>query len=109
MAAKNRQRKKSKASDEVKLELEENNQEAENSGGEEDEAAAVDEAVDDEEFSLDEVLRLGGTRVSLAGNTVEGSGAAPVDHHLQQLHLCVLRMFSGESRLISAPHRSSAG
>ncbi|XP_044024988.1 CCAAT/enhancer-binding protein zeta [Siniperca chuatsi] len=66
MAAKNKHRKKSKATSKVTFEPEENDVEAENSGGEEDEDSAADEgegrAEKDEEFSLDEVLRLGGTQ-----------------------------------------------
>ena len=48
---------------------EESDMEAENSGGEEDEDGAAaggeDTAEKDEEFNLEEVLRLGGTQVNL--------------------------------------------
>lgn len=68
MASKNKYRKKSKASSKVTFQPEENDMEAENSGGEEDEDPARDGGEDrgkkeEEEFSLDEVLRLGGTQV----------------------------------------------
>lgn len=70
MAAKNKHRKRSKASSKVTFQPEENDMEAENSGGDEEEDPAADEGEDggkneEEEFSLDEVLRLGGTQVSL--------------------------------------------
>ncbi|KAM9338884.1 CCAAT/enhancer-binding protein zeta [Symphorus nematophorus] len=76
MAAKNKHRKKPKAVGKVTFEAEENeDMEAENSGGEEDEDAGGDEGEDgtakkEEEFNLEEVLRLGGTQadyVMLAG------------------------------------------
>ncbi|XP_035851283.1 CCAAT/enhancer-binding protein zeta isoform X2 [Sander lucioperca] len=75
MASKNKYRKKSKASSKVTFQPEENDMEAENSGGEEDEDPARDGGEDrgkkeEEEFSLDEVLRLGGTQadyILLAG------------------------------------------
>lgn len=68
MAAKNKHRKKLKATKKVNFQAEENDMEAENGSGEEDEDPAPDEGQhrakkDEEEFSLDEVLRLGGTRV----------------------------------------------
>lgn len=74
MAAKNKHRKKSKASSEVTFEPEEHDMEAENSGGEEEGDSAGDEGEDrakqeEEEFSLDEVLRLGGTQVGLPDKT----------------------------------------
>ncbi|XP_073348735.1 CCAAT/enhancer-binding protein zeta [Pagrus major] len=66
MAAKNKHRKKSKATRKVTFQPEENDMEAENSGGEEDEDVAADKGEDraekDEEFNLEEVLRLGGTQ-----------------------------------------------
>lgn len=69
MAAKNKHRKKSKATNKVTFQPEEKDMEAENSGGEEDEDSAAEEGEGttkkEEEFSLDEVLRLGGTQVSL--------------------------------------------
>ncbi|XP_029281106.1 CCAAT/enhancer-binding protein zeta [Cottoperca gobio] len=75
MAAKNKQRKKSKASNKVTFQPAEDDMQAENSGGEEDEDPADDGEEDkgqteEEEFSLDEVLRLGGTQgdyILLAG------------------------------------------
>lgn len=69
MAAKNKHRKKSKASSKVTFVPAEHDMEAEDGGGEEEEDSAADEGEDgamkEEEFSLDEVLRLGGTQVSL--------------------------------------------
>lgn len=64
MAAKNKHRKKSNASRKVVF-AEENDMEAENGGEEEDGGSGSDDGVknDDEEFSLDEVLWLGGTQV----------------------------------------------
>ncbi|CAJ1077686.1 LOW QUALITY PROTEIN: CCAAT/enhancer-binding protein zeta [Xyrichtys novacula] len=74
MAPRNKFRKKPRAGFKVRFQPEENDMEAGNSGGEEDEepAASNDEkgAKKDEEFSLDEVLRLGGTQadyIMLAG------------------------------------------
>uniref|UniRef100_A0A3B4EU84 CCAAT/enhancer-binding protein zeta n=1 Tax=Pundamilia nyererei TaxID=303518 RepID=A0A3B4EU84_9CICH len=70
MAAKNKQRKKSKK---VTFEAEENEPEAKNSGGEEDEGEeknTKEEEREEEELSLEEVLRLGGTKadyILLAG------------------------------------------
>lgn len=69
MAAKNKQRKKSKK---VTFEAEENEPEAKNSGGEEDEGEeknTKEEEREEEELSLEEVLRLGGTKVNLPGET----------------------------------------
>lgn len=68
MAAKNKHRRKPKATKNVTFQAEENDMEAENGSGEEDEDPAPDEGQhgannDEEEFSLDEVLRLGGTQV----------------------------------------------
>ncbi|TDH00768.1 hypothetical protein EPR50_G00191810 [Perca flavescens] len=75
MASKNKSRKKSKASNKVTFQPEEDDMEAENCGGEEDEDPAENGGEDrgkkeEEEFSLDEVLRLGGTQadyILLAG------------------------------------------
>ncbi|KAF1376986.1 hypothetical protein PFLUV_G00217190 [Perca fluviatilis] len=75
MASKNKYRKKSKASSKVTFQPEEDDMEAENSGGEEDGDPADGGGEDrgkkeEEEFSLDEVLRLGGTQadyILLAG------------------------------------------
>ncbi|XP_065820085.1 CCAAT/enhancer-binding protein zeta isoform X1 [Labrus bergylta] len=73
MAAKNKHRKKSKATTKVSFQAEENEMEAENDAGEEEEDdEGEDKAKQDEEeeFSLDEVLRLGGTQadyILLAG------------------------------------------
>ncbi|KAM3603557.1 uncharacterized protein V6R79_024729 [Siganus canaliculatus] len=74
MAAKNKQRRPGKATNKVKFQHEENDAEAENSGEEgKDEMAAnngEEKAEKDEEFNLDEVLKLGGTQadyVMLAG------------------------------------------
>ncbi|XP_031607434.1 CCAAT/enhancer-binding protein zeta isoform X1 [Oreochromis aureus] len=73
MAAKNKQRKKSKATKKVTFEAEGNEPEAENSGGEEDEGEeknTKEEEREEEELSLEEVLRLGGTKadyILLAG------------------------------------------
>ncbi|XP_041661344.1 CCAAT/enhancer-binding protein zeta [Cheilinus undulatus] len=75
MAAKNKHRKKTKSAKKVTFQYAENDMEAENSGGEEDEdpdtGGGEDKAKkDEEEFSLEEVLRLGGTQadyVLLAG------------------------------------------
>lgn len=72
MAAKNKQRKKSKATKKVTFEAEGNEPEAENSGGEEDEGEeknTKEEEREEEELSLEEVLRLGGTKVNLPGET----------------------------------------
>ncbi len=73
MAAKNKHRKKSKASGKVTFQPEENLNEAENNSGEEDEDSAADECEEsankDEELNLEEVLRLGGTQVGLADKT----------------------------------------
>lgn len=68
MAAKNKHSKKSKTPSKVTFQPEEHDLEAENSGGEEDKDSAGDEGADgakkdEEEFSLEEVLRLGGTQV----------------------------------------------
>lgn len=68
MAAKNKHRKKTKATKTVTFEPEEKDMEAENSGGEEegDSGADAGEGRPDkggDEFSLEEVLRLGGTQV----------------------------------------------
>ncbi|XP_067427866.1 CCAAT/enhancer-binding protein zeta isoform X1 [Thunnus thynnus] len=67
MAAKNKHRKKSKATNKVTFQPADDEPEAEKSGGEEDEDSAADEGEDrakkeEEEFSLEEVLRLGGTQ-----------------------------------------------
>lgn len=54
------------------FEAEENEPEAENSGGEEDageEKNTKEEEREEEELSLEEVLRLGGTKVNLPGET----------------------------------------
>ncbi|KAI9528358.1 hypothetical protein NQZ68_022050 [Dissostichus eleginoides] len=76
MAAKNKQRKKSKAGFKVSFQPAKDDMEAENSGGEEGEDPAEDGRKDkgkkgeEEEFNLDDVLRLGGTQadyVLLAG------------------------------------------
>uniref|UniRef100_UPI0037E8CFA8 CCAAT/enhancer-binding protein zeta n=1 Tax=Semicossyphus pulcher TaxID=241346 RepID=UPI0037E8CFA8 len=74
MAAKNKHRKRSKPTSKVTFQNEEDDMEAENSGGEEEEDSAADGGGDraktEEEFSLDEVLRLGGTQadyILLAG------------------------------------------
>lgn len=71
MAAKNKQRKKSKTAQKVTFQEKEHEPGAENSGGEEEEDSAADEGKDkakqdEEELSLDEILLLGGTQVSLA-------------------------------------------
>lgn len=68
MAAKNKHRKKTKAAKTVAFEPEEKDMEAENSGGEEEGVSGADggEGRPDkggDEFSLEEVLRLGGTQV----------------------------------------------
>lgn len=60
MAAKNKHRKKAEAANEA---VEDNDVEAANGAAEEDEGQHGAET-DPEEFSLEEVLRLGGTRVS---------------------------------------------
>ncbi|XP_068454855.1 CCAAT/enhancer-binding protein zeta [Clinocottus analis] len=67
MAAKNKHRKRSKATSKASFQPEEAEMEAESVGGDEDEDPAPDEEEDkgtkeDEEFNLDEVLRLGGTQ-----------------------------------------------
>ncbi|XP_034755237.1 CCAAT/enhancer-binding protein zeta isoform X2 [Etheostoma cragini] len=75
MASKNKNRKKSRAGSKVTFQPEEDNMEAENSGGEEEEDPANNGGEnrgkkEEEEFSLDEVLRLGGTQadyILLAG------------------------------------------
>ncbi|GAA6231719.1 CCAAT/enhancer-binding protein zeta [Lates japonicus] len=75
MAAKNKHRKKPKTTNKVSFQPEENDVEAENGSGEEDEDSAADKGENrgkknEEEFSLEEVLRLGGTQadyVFLAG------------------------------------------
>lgn len=64
MAAKNKHRKKSKATNKVTFQPEDDELEAENSSGEEDEGEDRGKQ-EEEEFSLEEVLRLGGTQVSL--------------------------------------------
>lgn len=73
MAAKNKHRKKSKATTKVTFQPEDNDMEAENGGGEGDEDGAAvggeDRMEKEEEFNLEEVLRLGGTQVSLADTT----------------------------------------
>lgn len=75
MAAKNKHHKKSKASGKVTFQPEENDMEAENNGGEEDGDPGADEGEgrakkeEEEEFRLEEVLRLGGTQVSLPDKT----------------------------------------
>ncbi|XP_028997685.1 CCAAT/enhancer-binding protein zeta isoform X2 [Betta splendens] len=75
MAAKNKPRRKAKATTEVAFQAEDDDVERENRGEREDEDSDPDEGgpgaeTDPEEFSLEEVLRLGGTRadyVLLAG------------------------------------------
>nr|XP_046229485.1 CCAAT/enhancer-binding protein zeta [Scatophagus argus] len=75
MAAKNKHRKKSKPTTKVTIQHEENDLEAENGDGEDNEDSAADEGdggakKNEDEFSLDEVLRLGGTQadyIMLAG------------------------------------------
>ncbi|XP_070843961.1 CCAAT/enhancer-binding protein zeta [Chaetodon trifascialis] len=71
MAAKNKHRKRAKATNNVTFQPEENDTEAENSGEEEDGADEGEgRAKQDDEFSLEEVLRLGGTQadyILLAG------------------------------------------
>ncbi|XP_035534472.1 CCAAT/enhancer-binding protein zeta [Morone saxatilis] len=75
MAAKNKHRKKPRASSKETFQPQEDDMEADNGGGEEDGDSAADEGEDrakkeEEEFSLDEVLRLGGTQadyILLAG------------------------------------------
>ncbi|XP_070705152.1 CCAAT/enhancer-binding protein zeta [Pempheris klunzingeri] len=67
MAAKNKQRRKSKTTSKVTFEPEKDDMEAENSGGEEDgdleaDGGEVATKKEKEEFSLEEVLRLGGTQ-----------------------------------------------
>lgn len=73
MAAKNKHRKKSKATRKVTFQPEDNDMEAENGSGEGDEDGAAvggeDRMEKEEEFNLEEVLRLGGTQVSLADTT----------------------------------------
>lgn len=68
MAAKNKHRKKPKATRNVVLQAEENDMENKNNSGEEEEDPAHGEgqhraSKDKEDFNLDEVLRLGGTQV----------------------------------------------
>lgn len=68
MAARNKNRKKPKATKNVTFQAEERDVEPGNGSGEEDEDSAPDEGehgakTDEEEFSLEEVLRLGGTQV----------------------------------------------
>lgn len=68
MAAKNKHRTKTKAAKTVTFEPDEKDMEVENSGGEEEGDSGADggEGRPDkggDEFSLDEVLRLGGTQV----------------------------------------------
>lgn len=67
MATKNKQRQKGRKENKVTYKDEENNSENENHNKEEEEDVAEKEgrAMKDEEFNLDDVLRLGGTRVSL--------------------------------------------
>lgn len=85
MAAKNKHRKKSKASGKVTFRPEENDMEAENGGGEEDEDSGAGRGggrpkkeEEEEEFNLDEVLRLGGTQVSLPDKTSRQAQIQPV-------------------------------
>ncbi|KAM7368335.1 hypothetical protein PAMP_014562 [Pampus punctatissimus] len=71
MAAKNKHRKKPKAANKVTFQPEDGDLEAENRSGEEDEDPAADEGEDrakkaEDEFSLEEVLRLGGTQADYA-------------------------------------------
>lgn len=74
MAARNKQRRRSKAPQKVTFEPEENEEEAGSGSGAEDEDPAADEREDkatkgEDEFSLEEVLRLGGTQVSSPGES----------------------------------------
>jgi len=71
MATKAKHRKKSKAGSKVTFRPATDDMEADNIGGEEDEVPAADggedrgkEEGEEEEFNLDEVLRLGGTQAS---------------------------------------------
>lgn len=81
MAAKNKQRKKPKAANKVSFEAEENDMEAEQSGGEEDEDK-VRVKNDEEELSLDEVLRLGGTQVREKSNVYQNNDFLSTNSHL---------------------------
>ncbi|XP_022622596.1 CCAAT/enhancer-binding protein zeta [Seriola dumerili] len=126
MAAKNKHRKKSKAT-KVTFQPEENEPEAENSGGEEDEEAAADEGEgrakkDEEEFSLEEVLRLGGTQadyIFLAGlddsnEIVDGGKKGAIDD-LEEGELekfitkLGIRALAGQQVIADEPEGEAAG
>ena len=71
MAAKNKIRKRSKATSKVTFQPEDEDPEAENGSGEEEEDSTVNGGQDkgkkaEEEFNLEEVLKLGGTQVSFS-------------------------------------------
>uniref|UniRef100_A0A3B5BHS7 CCAAT enhancer binding protein zeta n=1 Tax=Stegastes partitus TaxID=144197 RepID=A0A3B5BHS7_9TELE len=127
MAAKNKHRKKSKKTNEVTFQAEDNEPEAENGGGgEEDEDLGGGEGQgkangDDEEFSLEEVLRLGGTRadfVFLAGlndtqELVDGGKKGAIDDleegELQQFITKLgIQAYSGQQIVTDEPESSAA-
>uniref|UniRef100_A0A3Q1G6R9 CCAAT/enhancer-binding protein zeta n=1 Tax=Acanthochromis polyacanthus TaxID=80966 RepID=A0A3Q1G6R9_9TELE len=125
MAAKNKHRKKSKATDKMTFQAEGNEPDAENSGGEEDEDLAGDEGEDkankeEEEFSLEEVLRLGGTQadyVFLAGindnqELVDGGKKGAIDDledgELEKFITKLgIRAYSGQQVITDEPDSSA--
>uniref|UniRef100_A0A3P8T7X6 CCAAT/enhancer-binding protein zeta n=1 Tax=Amphiprion percula TaxID=161767 RepID=A0A3P8T7X6_AMPPE len=125
MAAKNKHRKKSKATDKMTFQTEDNEPEAENSGGGEDEDLAGDEGgdkanKDEEEFSLEEVLRLGGTQadyVFLAGiddnqELVDGGKKGAIDDledgELEKFITKLgIRSYSGQQVITDEPESSA--
>ncbi|XP_069033548.1 CCAAT/enhancer-binding protein zeta [Embiotoca jacksoni] len=129
MAAKNKQRKKSKGPKTMSFQSEDNDPEAGNSGGEEeeeDEGPAADKGAnkakkDEEEFSLEEVLRLGGTRadyVLLAGmddsnELVDGGKKGAIDD-LEEGELekfitkLGIRAFAGQQVVADEPEGDAA-
>ncbi|XP_033504858.2 CCAAT/enhancer-binding protein zeta [Epinephelus lanceolatus] len=127
MAAKNKHRKNAKATKKVTFQPADNDMEAENGGGEEDGDPAADEGEDrgkkeEEELSLDEVLRLGGTQadyVMLAGlndsnELVDGGKKGAIDD-LEEGELekfitkLGIRAYSGLQVISDEPEGDAAG
>ncbi|XP_040920551.1 CCAAT/enhancer-binding protein zeta isoform X2 [Toxotes jaculatrix] len=127
MAAKNKHRRKPKRTNKVTFQPEENELEAENGSGEEDGDSAADGGEgrakkDKEEFSLDEVLLLGGTQadyVLLAGlddsnELVDGGKKGAIDDleegELEQFITKLgIRAYAGQQMIADEPEGSDAG
>ncbi|KAM7395906.1 hypothetical protein PAMA_007265 [Pampus argenteus] len=126
MAAKNKLRKKPKATNKVTFQPEDGEMEAENSSGEEDEGSAADGGEDrakkeEDEFSLEEVLRLGGTQADYAllatlddsNELVDGGKKGAIDD-LEEGELekfitkLGIRAFSGQQIIADEPESDDA-